>query len=140
MGLGTVSSQHFYGSPIELTWGGGMHDRMIISQSLAAISKQGQAGSVSALDRTPADPCQIYEIQVLLPPPHTHTHTHGIELFPRYTLEHAELAAEVVITCTVCMQGLSLFCTSIKWTSYTCSKKQQMDWVVTVQVAAIRVS
>lgn len=23
MGLGTVSSQHFYGSPIELTWGGG---------------------------------------------------------------------------------------------------------------------
>jgi hypothetical protein len=69
MGLGTVSSQHFYGSPIELTWGGGMHDRMIISQSLAAISKQGQAGSVSALDRTPADPCQIYEIQVLLPPP-----------------------------------------------------------------------
>lgn len=24
MGLGTVSSQHFYGSPIELTWGGGM--------------------------------------------------------------------------------------------------------------------
>lgn len=123
MGLGTVSSQHFYGSPIELTWGGGGMTAWSFHSHWLPSPNRVRLGPCQLLIEPRWSLSDLWNPGPLAPPiwgPRksllvksqiitiTTTTPHGIELFPRHTLEHAELAAEVV-TCTVCMQGLSLF-------------------------------